>query len=183
MSKRNDSILKSFINGEYNKLVNYVRSYIGHSLLFYEPEDIIQDVALNIYSKLDLNAPVENLAGYFYRALKNKIIDLRRKPKHDQSIEDYRDEKEENYLLKTIPDENDDLLIEEKEERYRQLYEAIEMLKPDEQAIIYETELTGISFEELSKRWNIPIGTLLSRKHRAMQKVQKIVEKQNNHLN
>jgi len=58
----------------------------------------------------------------------------------------------------------------------QKLADAMEELKPDQQAVIMETEFEGVSFEDLSERWNVPIGTLLSRKHRAINKLKQIIK-------
>ncbi len=169
---------KEFFAKEYNKLVNYIYKYIDTRTYGIEPEDIIQDVALNIFDKLDFDSPIENIAGYLYRSIRNKIIDYQRKPVKDIPIENFIDENENNYLLKDLMDE----IVDEENELKRSelknsLRKALEQLKPDQQAVIFETEYEGISFEELSERWNVPIGTLLSRKHRAINKLKQIMNK------
>ncbi len=167
-----------FISSEYTKLVSYVYQRVTPGFLTAEPEDIVQDVALNIYSKLDINEPIENLAGYYYRALRNRIIDYQRKPKNHVSIENYTIDDEENFLYKTVEDssekELEDVLF--RDELKDKVVEAIEKLQPDQQAIIIETEFYGHSFDELSKRWQIPLGTLLARKHRAIKKLKEILK-------
>lgn len=179
--KENKNILKDFFTNEYGNLVNYVKKYFTDRFFSASAEDIVQDVALNVFSKLDLNAPVENLAGYFYRSVKNKIIDFQRKPNYNVSIENYTDEKDENIFLKTFANDYDDNEnIYEDEEMQASLLRAIDKLNPFQQEIIIETEFEGSTFEELSKRWKIPIGTLLSRKHRAIQKLLKIFNEEQN---
>jgi RNA polymerase sigma-70 factor (ECF subfamily) len=91
-------------------------------------------------------------------------------------MENFTDKKNSNYLLNTIQDET----IEE-EKSYTQiepemLKEAISQLRPDEQAVIIATEFENQTYEDLSEDWDIPIGTLMSRKHRALSKLQKILE-------
>jgi RNA polymerase sigma-70 factor (ECF subfamily) len=56
------------------------------------------------------------------------------------------------------------------------LKETISQLRPDEQAVIIATEFENQTYEDLSEDWDIPIGTLMSRKHRALSKLQKILE-------
>jgi RNA polymerase sigma-70 factor (ECF subfamily) len=51
------------------------------------------------------------------------------------------------------------------------MMQAIEKLKPEQQEVIIATEFEGYTFEELSEKTGVPIGTLLSRKHRAMAKL------------
>jgi len=175
-SEENKRSLKEFFSKEYNKLVNYVRYYFDEKFFTADAEDIIQDVALNIYSKIDINKPIDNVAAYFYRSVRNKIIDIQRKPQNNVALEDFTDNKEKNILLNSVSDEDFSMEeYEEKETLEKSLLEAINSLKPDEQALIMETEFEGNTYEELSIRWNVPVGTLLSRKHRAMNKLQRII--------
>jgi len=179
MNRKTENInsLKRFLGKEYKKLVNYARNYFGNRFFGIGAEDIVQDVALNIFNKLDLETPFENLASYFYRSIKNKIIDLYRKPNNNVSIEDFTGEDNENLLLKSY---SDDIFLEEdyfkNEKLQKKMMDGISKLKPDEQAIIFKTEFEKYTFEELSKKWNIPVGTLLSRKHRALNKLYKILK-------
>ncbi len=58
------------------------------------------------------------------------------------------------------------------------MFDTIEELRPDQQDIIIATELEGYTFEELSNEMEVPIGTLLSRKHRAIAKLQKLMNEE-----
>jgi RNA polymerase sigma factor (sigma-70 family) len=167
--------LDRFFRNEYQKLVNFVRKNLDDRYSDASPEDIIQDVALGLIDKLDLDARIGNLTGYVYRSVKNRIIDYQRKKNRTVSIERFTDKKNENYLLNTIADGT----LEE-EQDYRNiepevLKQAILLLRPDEQAVIIATEFEDQSYEELSAEWEVPVGTLLSRKHRALSKLQKIL--------
>lgn len=166
--------LKNFFSKEYNKLINYVHSYLHELSYSMDAEDIIQDVALNIYSKADINAPIENLTAYAYRSIKNKIIDIRRKRKGNVSIEDLNNNRNEKILTETISGEEEDFYKDE--DVYKKMIEAMDKLKSDERDIIVETEFNGRSFNDLSIEWNTPVGTLLARKHRALGKLQKELE-------
>ena len=167
--------LSGFFAREYDNLVSYVRRN-WHTVNEAEAEDIVQDVALNLFTKVDFNTPIENLFAYVYRSLKNKIIDLTRKKREDR-LDDYQDEDSgENYLLRRLVDEIAD--TEEKaehEQLLKLMLNTLEELRPDQQDIIVATELEGYTFEELSNELEIPIGTLLSRKHRAIAKLQKLM--------
>lgn len=173
---------KLFIDEEYSKLIHYVRSQINEAYYDEYAEDIVQDVALNIYSKLDINTPVENLAGYFYRSLHNRLIDLKRKPRKKVSIENYNyEDSNENILLAQYSKDNQDVpSSEEQEEKDMQLMDAIDKLRPEYREVIMATEFEGLSYEQLSKQTNLPIGTLLSRKHRAIAQLAEIMNTINN---
>ena len=167
--------LERFFRDEYYKLVNFARKNLDDRYYEASPEDIIQDVALGIIDKLDLDTQIGNLTGYIYRSVKNKIIDYRNKKQRTVSIESFTDRKNGNYILNTLTDETSE---EEKDYAYIEpelLQQAISELRPDEQAVIIATEFEQHTFEELSEEWDIPLGTLLSRKHRALSKLHKIL--------
>jgi RNA polymerase sigma factor (sigma-70 family) len=177
--------LDSFFRKEYRKLVNYVRSNLDERFFEVSPEDIVQDVALGLMDRFDVDAQIGNLAGYFYRSVKNRIIDTRKKKQRNVSIENFSDPVKGNYLLNTIGDEAHTEETDYSDIEPGLLRHAILQLRPDEQAVIMATEFDGRTYEELSEEWDVPLGTLLSRKHRALSKLQKILttNKNDNHGN
>ena len=170
--------LDRFFRDEYQKLVNFVRKNLEERFFEASPEDIVQDVVLGLIDKLDLDAQIGNMTAYLYRSVKNRIIDYQMKKQRNVSIERFTDKRNENYLLNTLTDET---LAEEK--NYANiapelLQQAILQLRPDEQAVIRATEFEHQTYEELSEEWEVPVGTLLSRKHRALSKLHKILSTQ-----
>jgi len=173
----NQKKLSSLVAREYRNLISFVNRYwMGDSEA--DAEDIVQDVVLNLYTKVDFNRPVENLLAYTYRSLRNRVIDRQRKRKKNRVLSDYEDlESGENLLLKSLADESPTVESAEEMERDIELmYELIEELRPDQQEILIRTEIEGYTFEELAREWDVPIGTLLSRKHRALSKLQKLMK-------
>ena len=139
-------------------------------------EDIIQEVALNMFLRVDFDSEVENGIGYVFRAIRNKVIDLYRKRKILVSI----DTDEENSKMAEL--ESGEISVEanlELEEEIELLNYAIENLSDDHREIVVATEIEGRSFAEISAETGIPVGTLLSRKHRAMANLQKIINEMN----
>ncbi len=86
----NQKKLQSFFKDEYHSLKAYVNSKIS-SAADREAEDEIQDVALKMFSRADDLLPINNVAGFVYRAIRNKIIDVLRtrkeQPQQDENIE------------------------------------------------------------------------------------------------
>ncbi len=173
----------SFFRKEYDKLVNYVRKNMNERFFSASPEDIIQDVALSLLSKLDVNAQIENFAGYMYRSVKNRIIDSIRKEQPNISIENFNDKKTGNLISNDVADDDMQNKSEISDMDLEILHEAISMLQPEEKALIVATELEGRTFESLSKEWDVPIGTLLSRKHRTLSKLHKLITQINSNYN
>lgn len=160
-----------FFAREHQKLANYVRGLITGTANL-DAEDIVQEVALNIFTRVDFNSPIENVAGYIYRALKNKIIDIQRKKELPVDSMDKEEETKEGRIIRQIPDTEEEAPeIARNEAMQKKMMQAIEKLKPEQQEVVIATEFEGYTFEELSEETGVPIGTLLSRKHRAMAKL------------
>jgi len=160
-----------FFHREQKKLVAYVNKLIDNTA-DRDAEDIVQDVILNIYSKNQYDVSVDNLSAYVYRSLKNKIIDTFRKNQKNTSL-DQAITPDINLSLKDILSDSvlDTVSEIEKKETYNRLYKVIETLNEKDRAIIIATEFDGKSFRYLSETWNVPIGTLLTRKSRAIRKI------------
>jgi len=167
--------LDKFFRQEYQKLVSFVRKNIEDRFFEASPEDIVQDVVLGLISKLELDTQIVNLTAYIYQSVKNKIIDIRKKKQRNVSLENFTDRKNGNYLLNTIRDETLDEEKDYSDIEPELLQQAISQLRPDEQAVIIATGFEQRTYEELSEEWDVPVGTLLSRKHRALSKLYKIL--------
>ena len=148
--------IAGFIATEWSRLVGYVRAWISDAA-DRDAEDVVQDVIEHMFEKADVSEPIADLSAYLYRSLRNRIIDLYRKPKRETELAD------EVADLRTDFEEALD-----REEASEAMFEAIEDLPEAQREVLVATELEGRSFKELAEEWNIPIGTLLARKHRAM---------------
>ena len=159
----NDKRLKLFFYNEYPSLKAYVHSKIKDTA-DRGAEDIIQEVALKIFSRSKNASPITNVTGFVYNAVKNKIIDTKKKKKNNLSFE----EKTELKLL-----EFSELIYENSTEIYSdkmklELKKAISDLKPEYQSIIIAIDFEGYSYKEIAWDTGIPEGTLMSRRHRAL---------------
>ncbi len=66
-----------------------------------DPEDVFHEVAFNVFSKIDFESTIENLAAYLYRSIKNKITDIMRIPKRTVALSSFEDDAGSNILLET----------------------------------------------------------------------------------
>jgi len=181
---RHKNPLTLFFKNEKRKLIGYINNYLDDRLTELEAEDILQEVALNLYSKADISVQVGNIAAYIYKAVYNKIIDLYRKKKVTVSLETFTNHQNENALLNTvrIPEEEEPLIY--KDEAVQQLLLlAIEKLNPAERELIRKTDYEGFTFQELADEWGIPVGTLLARKHRALGKLRTMLQENISSIN
>ncbi len=143
---------------EWNRFVGYVRSRIDDTAER-DAEDVVQDVIERMFERDDLADPIVDLTGYVFRSLRNRVVDLyRRKRVWSEAVSgeiaDIRYEAEATM---------------DREEAEEALAEAIEYLPPAQRDVLVATELEGRTFRELAEEWKTPIGTLLARKHRAVQ--------------
>jgi RNA polymerase sigma-70 factor (ECF subfamily) len=172
--KTQSARINNFFRSEFHKLVNFVRKNLDDRFFGASAEDIVQDVALGLVSRLDPETQVGNLSAYIYRSVKNRIIDSRKKKERNVAIESFSDHENGNYLLNRLTNETEEEPVYSDIDP-RMLRDAIAELRPDEQAVIIATEFEQRSYEELSDEWEIPVGTLLSRKHRALSKLHRIL--------
>jgi RNA polymerase sigma factor (sigma-70 family) len=168
--------LAEFFDKERRKLIAYVRYRIDDTAA-QDGEDIVQEVMLNIFEKADITVPIENLASYVYQSLRNRITDIFR-GKQEEAISlsaPLRDGHEETLADVLADTRNDTSHQVEKNDLVRRLHQALDALEDEEKAVIVETEFNDRPFQELSLEWDIPLGTLLARKSRALAKIKKIM--------
>ena len=179
-----DHPLVLFLKKENRKLIGYINNYLDDRLYGIEAEDILQEVALNIYSRADISVQVGNIAAYIYRSVLNKIIDLYRKKNVTVSMESFTNRQNENVLLDTVKEtEHEEPLLYQDETMQQKLMLAIEKLNPAERELIRKADYEEYTFQELADEWGIPIGTLLARRHRALGKLRKMLQEDLNMSN
>jgi RNA polymerase sigma factor (sigma-70 family) len=155
------SALADFLRRERQALVGYVRRRLDDAA-DQDAEDIVQDVIVGLFSRPDPDVPVENLAAYIYQALRNRIVDR------------FRRRKKTSELADTLAGPGNDPRTEtERAEMLDGIFEAMDELGAEEKAVILETEFEGKSFHRLAEEWDVPLGTLLARKSRALEKIRK----------
>tara|TARA_R110002050_G_scaffold109796_1_gene221103 strand:- start:26991 stop:27527 length:537 start_codon:yes stop_codon:yes gene_type:complete len=161
--RENNKKLKDFFGTEYATIKAYVNSRIKASVDT-DPEDIIQDVALKLFTGADRYSPINNVAGFVYRSIKNKIIDIMRenRPKNNSIDENEAKLMEFAEVFYDVPDNS------YSEQMKDELKSSIMSLKPDYRDIIIAIDFEGYTYKEIALETAIPEGTLMSRRHRAI---------------
>lgn len=172
--KQPNNNLNNFFKEEYQSLKRYVRSKIDYTAES-DAEDIIQDVALKIFSRPIDALPIKNIGGFVYGAIRNKIIDVMRVKK-----ERIYDEKAVEDLWTTFAD----LFYGATDNNYPEhlkdsLKNAVMNLKPVYRDIVLAVDFEGYTYKEIAEETGIPEGTLMSRRHRAMSLLLKNLESKN----
>ena len=112
-----------------------------------DSEDIVQVVFSKIYSLQKDKLPTKHILSWIYSVTKNESISLLRKKKNNMSIEEVYD----------IPDENDEINNSINKIEFKNL---ISKLDETEKEIISLKVISGLTFDEISKLLNKPIGTI-----------------------
>lgn len=165
----NNKKLKDFFGREYQSLKVFVNTKIRDTANR-NAEDIIQDVALKLFSGADRYAPINNVAGFVYASIRNRIIDIMRKPK---KVEPITINSEFSEIAEMLQQSADDPISEE---MIALLKHCIKQLNPPYRDIIIAVDIEGYSYKEISKETGIPQGTLMSRRHRAIGILYKKIE-------
>lgn len=164
-----------FFASESARLLNYVRGRI-RKINDMDAEDIVEEVMLKLVSRASTSGPVENIAAYAYRAIRSGIADHQRQRARTVSLDGFVDREGEIPLRTILSGDAEDAFDKvERREILLRLAEAIGRLEPRQRAILIATELRGKSFRELSDEWHEPMGTLLSRKRRAIKALREML--------
>jgi RNA polymerase sigma factor (sigma-70 family) len=175
VNERRRTRLADFLAREWAQLVATVRARLADAA-DRDAEDIVQDVALGLFEQGDVGAPVMDLSAYVYRSLRNRIVDEYRSRRATVSLDAPRAD-EAPPLAEALPDRRPDvvtrLVAADDAER---LHAALDRLPPDQRSVLLATEWEGRRFADLAAEWNVPLGTLLNRKHRAINRLRELME-------
>lgn len=144
----------------FNKLYkNYKNLVYGISFSILKNKEDSEDIVQNVFSKIfnleNEKLPNENEATWLYSITKNETLNFLRKKKQEVNLDEiYYISEEESDLNKII----------EKDE-YNKM---ISKLNEKEQEIISLKILSNLSFKDISKILNIPIGTVQWRYYKGL---------------
>jgi RNA polymerase sigma-70 factor (ECF subfamily) len=163
-----DADFRAFIQGERQRLIHYVRSLLRETAEM-DAEDVVQDVLVKILERPN-SAPLDNVTGYVYRAVKNRVIDFVRTRKPTVSLQSESEDGPD--LIDLLADLNPSALdLLQTAQGEQALFAALSTLSEIERRVVIANTFEGISFRELASRLRIPQNTLLSHKARALKKL------------
>lgn len=152
-----DIIERLFVD-DYDNFKKYLHGRFN-SLNSYDVEDIISKTFIKLLST-GSSYGIDNVNSYLYSALKNGALDHIKGRRDTVEHQDYMEldfNTPEKQML------NEELKV--------MLKKAIDSLDPKSKYVFIATEIYGKTFKELSRETGEKIGSLLSRKSRAMKKL------------
>jgi RNA polymerase sigma factor (sigma-70 family) len=160
--------ITEFFGREWARLAGYVRRRLADSAEE-DASDLVQDVFASIFDRDEMASEIENVSAYVYRSLRNRISDSLRSRRHDLSLDAPSGEDEGLCLADLVPSHDESSLDAlqrlQMEEAFRKAFLALPERDRD---LIVANEFEGRTFRELAEESGEPIGTLLSRKSRAV---------------
>ncbi|MCW9013371.1 MAG: RNA polymerase sigma factor [Gammaproteobacteria bacterium] len=139
-----------------------------------DAEDLVQDVLLKLYPRLEEMQAIEKLGPWLARVLYRHFIDRLRSQQRSpiQFIDD-----EQPFYESHVSDglEPDDLL--ESELSQQSLQRALDQLNEDQRLLVLLHDVEGYSLPEINQLLDVSVGTIKSRLSRARSKLREILGK------
>lgn len=170
---RNDSHyqFEQLVKPHLNRLYKFAYRLTGHQD---DAEDLVQDLLIKIYPRLEEMQRIEKLSSWLSRVLYRMFIDKVRRDK--RSPIDLMGEDESIYETQ-INEEGGPLNFVNSELNQKVVSSALQQLKEDHRILIMLHDVEGYSLQEINEITGVEIGTIKSRLSRARKKIREIIQK------
>jgi len=165
------------------EMLPYLRRYLGDAQL---AEDAFQNTLLQVHLKCDRFEPGRRLRPWLYTVATNQAIDLQRRNKRHNMVsldKDRSSDADDGYspLKNILLQEEDDDVVEVvdaliKQEHAELINVLIEELSEIHQEVLRLVYFQGLKYREAADILEIPVGTVKSRLHVAIQKLSILVK-------
>ena len=159
------------------ELFGYLRRYLGDSTL---AEDVFQNTFLQVYVKSGQYEPGRPVRPWLYTIATNQAIDaLRRNSRHQAvSLDQYREESYEgevHSLLETLEGRGPGPLdLAQGQERRERIRASVDRLPDFLRQVLILAYYQGLKYRDIADIVGIPVGTVKSRLHAALVKLQEM---------
>lgn len=173
------SLIKSGDREAFNILVKRYEKKVFNILYLQlgpinDLEDLAQEVFIKIFKNINKFRGEAQFSTWLYRIVLNLSYDYKRKNKNIFSLDDNIDYESEETFEDIIPTtEEDPEKVLEKLEIQRKIRDTIKSLSKEYQEVLILREFEGLSYEEIAKVLNCPVGTVESRLFRAREELRK----------
>jgi RNA polymerase sigma-70 factor (ECF subfamily) len=169
-----DSKLFSTLVRRYEReLYNYLRRYLADAEL---ADDVFQMAFLMVHMKCDQFEPGRRFRPWLYAIATNAAIDAQRREKRHKAVSLDRvsrtdstdDPRLSNLLTSDAPDPFAEASRMERGEWVQQALDGLSTQMRDVVTLVY---FQGLKYREAAETLNVPVGTIKSRLHTAVQKL------------
>jgi len=141
------------------RLRRYARALVGDRA---SADDLVQDTLERAWAKLHLYRRGTDLRAWLFTVMHNVHVNKVRATRATDTLDDEMPE------LALRPPQSDALLV-------RDLDRAIALLPAEQRAVLLLVTLEDMSYEEVARSLEIPIGTVMSRLSRAREKLRALM--------
>jgi RNA polymerase sigma-70 factor (ECF subfamily) len=129
-------------------------------------EDLVQETLLKAYRAYDRFVPGTNFKAWLQRILYNTFVsDFRRRRGHnEQALADGVDAEENRPPAPPLTSDDIDVIGESLDEKLKQ---ALIKMNPEFRDVFMRAAIDDATNDEIARALNIPVGTVMSRMHRA----------------
>lgn len=165
--------LFSILVQRYEKeLYNYLRRYLGDAEL---AEDVFQMAFLMVHMKCDQFEPGRRFRPWLYAIATNAAIDAQRREKRHKatSLDHFRPQASDEPRLSNLLTSSDPGPFAEASrlESGEWVQQAMDGLSDQMRDVVNLVYFQGLKYREAAETLNIPVGTIKSRLHAAVQKL------------
>lgn len=156
------------------EIYSYLRRYIGNAEL---AEDAFQGTFLQVHLKCHQFDPARRFRPWLYAIATNQAIDVQRRNKRhrmvslDRSSNGEKDDRANSWSEKLVGDSPDPFRSAAEEENSRWVHESVATLGESMQQVIQLVYYQGLKYREAAEVLGIPVGTVKSRLHAAVQRL------------
>jgi len=142
-------------------------------------EDCAQEVFLRVYSHRDSYEPQAKFTTFLFRIARNLWIDRTRSDavRGKAASLDRRSDGDEGRSLgeRLAVRAPGPVEILAREEQQAALRRAIEQLPEEQKAVVILSEIQGLKYQDIGAILDVPVGTVKSRMHTAMEKLKELL--------
>ena len=155
------------VNRYRNRLINFVFRFVGTKE---ESEDIVQDTFVKLFEKKDYYRPINEFSTWIFTIASNlaKTELRKRKRRKTSSLSDLGLENKDFDV--PVKDTTDEETLDEFADS--QIQDAIQSLQIHFRTALILRDIEELSYEEISKILDVPLGTIKSRINRARLQLQ-----------
>jgi RNA polymerase sigma-70 factor (ECF subfamily) len=169
-----DSKLFAELVGRYEReLYNYLRRYLNDAEL---ADDVFQMAFLMVHIKCDQFEPGRRFRPWLYAVATNAAIDAQRREKRHKAVSLDRvsrtDSSDEPRLTNLLTSKDPDPMAEaSRMESGEWVQQALDGLSTQMRDVVNLVYFQGLKYREAAETLNVPVGTIKSRLHSAVQKL------------
>ncbi len=167
------AIFESLMRRYEREIFSYLRRYTGSAEL---AEDAFQGTFLQVHLKCHQFDADRRFRPWLYAIATNQAIDVQRRNKRHKMVSLDRSTGEDDgrggsWTDKLVGEVPDPLWVAAREENGRWVHQAVDTLGDSMQQVIQLVYYQGLKYREAAEVLGIPVGTVKSRLHAAVQKL------------